>query len=355
MNILHLTPDFSYVDGRSYYVYLLLKYLNRNGHEVILFTDKGDSYERIHHSGIKVIQSHSYTNKTSFFKSVNVLAGLTEEYNIDIIHSHHRYFELMANSAAKLSRKKVKTVFTSLSIVNRRYCVEYKSDKIIAVSNCVKEMLINKFNIKPDRIVLIPNFVDSEELTNQNYDNNEGIVRNPGRTNILSIGRFHKDKDHLTLLKAVKKVSENKKVSLTLIGEGEEQKTYENFITSNSLEVKILPPQNHLGIYFKQSDICVLSSIRDPFPGFMLQSGLYKKPFIGSYTDGIPELIHENENGLLFKKKNYNELASKIDFLINNKIVSDNLAENLNNKVMNNYTEKQIIPAIEVLYEQLLS
>jgi glycosyltransferase involved in cell wall biosynthesis len=353
MNILHLTPDFNFGDGRSYYVYLLLKYLKRSGHNVILFTNGGDSFERLEESGVKIFQNKSYSQKTSFLKSVKELSEIIDTNKIEIIHSHHRYFELMANSAAKICGQKVETVFTALSIVNKRYGVEYKSDKIIAVSNCVKEMLINKFKINSERVTLIPNFVDSEEIDKNHLVKIDKKEKISGCINILSIGRFHKDKDQLTLLESVKKISENTEVSLTLIGEGEEKEKYVDYIFKNSLNVKLIPPQKDLKEYFEQADICVLASVRDPFPGFMLQSGMYKKPFIGADTDGISELIIDNENGLLFQKKNSDELAAKIEFLIKNKTEADKFAENLHWYVMDKFTEKQVMPEIEKLYGQL--
>ncbi len=46
LNILHITPDFNYACGRSYYVYLLSKYLSRK-HNVTVLTNGGDSLERL--------------------------------------------------------------------------------------------------------------------------------------------------------------------------------------------------------------------------------------------------------------------------------------------------------------------
>src|SRR5205085_8711599 len=99
---------------------------------------------------------------------------------------------------------------------------------------------------------------------------------------------------------------------------------------------------------------CVLPSIIDPFPNFMLQSGLHRKPFIGSNADGIAELISDGENGLLFKSGDENELASKIRKMMTDKELANNCAENLYKDVINNYTEKLIIPKIEKLYMSAL-
>ena len=86
----------------------------------------------------------------------------------------------------------------------------------------------------------------------------------------------------------------------------------------------------------------------------MLQSGLHKKPFIGSNTDGIAELIIHQENGLLFRKKDAEDLADKINIFAQNKTLADKCRINLFETVSNNFTEKQIIPEIIKLYEDLV-
>jgi len=342
MNILHLTPDFNYSDGRSYYVYLLLKYFKKKGHNVFLMTNRGDSFDRLSESGIPYNADASLSRKTSFVSSLKKISEKVDSLNIDIIHSHHRYFELLANSMKR--KRKVNTVFTSLSIVDKRFYVEYKSDKIIAVSNCIRDMLVNKFNVNDNKISLIPNFVDSEEYSDKRKTFPDDSFC------ILSAGRFHSDKNYETLIKAVSLISGHR-IKLILIGEGPEKNIYETLIKQYSIDAELIPPQKDLKKYFDIADMCVLSSVRDPLPGFMLQSGLHRKPFIGSDTDGIAEVIENNNNGLLFEKKNEHELSEKIKFFIDNKQMALNCADNLNKLVFEKFSERTVIPQIEYLYQ----
>ena len=355
MNILHLTPAFNYVDGRSYYVFLLLKYLKRSGHNVFLYTNGGDSFDRLEELDIPVFSDTYLSSKSSFIKSVNLIFEFTKKNKIHIIHSHHRYFELIANSVSSIYKPKLKTVFTALSIIDKRYLIEYKSDKIIAVSNSVKNMLTGKFNIKKSKIVLIPNFTDSEESDQEN-DNSKNVLQKSynanQKTHLLSIGRFHKEKDYNTLLNAVS-ILKDLNIDLTLIGEGSEKASYVKFIRENSLKVELISPRRNLKEYFQKTDICILPSVRDPFPGFMLQSGLHKKPFIGSDVDGISELIVDNQNGLLFKKRNPSDLSEKIKKFIVEKDLARECGENLQTVIKKKYTEKIVIPMIEEVYYNL--
>jgi glycosyltransferase involved in cell wall biosynthesis len=353
LNILHLTPDFNYTDGRSYYVFLLLKYLKKEGHNVCLLTNGGDSADRLEELKIPVLIKKQLSDKFSFVKSLKFIKEAALNFNADIIHSHHRYYELLANTAAISLKRKLRTVFTALSIVDNRYSVEYKSDRIIAVSNSVKSMLANKFKVDTNKISLIPNFADSEEINFSGKITETKLNSVQNEINILSVGRFHKEKDHITLLKAIEKLKD-KSISLTIAGEGEGKDSYLEFINSKSLNVKLVAPQKDLSDLYNNADICVLSSIRDPFPTFMLQSGLYKKAFIGTDIDGISELIISGENGLLFQKKNYNELAGRINLFTDNQSLAEKCGNNLFRAVKENYTEKKIIPEIIELYKTLI-
>jgi glycosyltransferase involved in cell wall biosynthesis len=354
LNVLHITPDFNYACGRSYYVFLLLKYLKRK-HNVYLFSNGGDSFERLSEENIpyKIIKGLRSRNPISFAGNIKDVRSFVIENSIDVIHTHHRLAELIGIQAKRLiTGKKPKTVFTSLSLVSRRYNVEFKSDRIIAVSNTVSDMLTGRFKVNRQKIDMIPNFVDTDEI----HYHEITALRTSGRGkyyNILAIGRFHHEKNFETLLKALS-IIKNRKIRLILIGEGDNDIDYRKYIMLHDLNVEIIIPQKNLNSYFDSADICVLPSVRDPFPNFMLQAGLHKKPFIGANVDGIGELIKDGQNGLLFESRNEKELAEKILLFRKNKTLAAKCARNLHKDVINNYTQEFIIPKIEKLYRDLM-
>ncbi|MEO8514782.1 MAG: glycosyltransferase family 4 protein [Ignavibacteria bacterium] len=353
LNILHITPDFNYACGRSYYVFLLLKYLQGN-HNVHLITNGGDSFDRLEENNISysILKGLRSKNPITFAKNINEIKAFAKKNSIDIIHTHHRFAELIAIQALKFIKKnKPASVLTSLSIVKRKYNIEFKSDRIIAVSNSVKHMLVDKFRVKEKRISLIHNFTDTEEIRDL------GIIAPRAREhgkffNILAIGRFHHEKNFETLLRAMN-LLKDKNIKLILVGEGNNDIDYKRYISRKELNVEIIVPQKNLLQYFQVADLCVLPSARDPFPNFMLQSGLHRVPFIGANVDGIGELINNGENGLLFTSGNENELAERILLFMNDPELAQKCANKLHEDVVNNYTEEFIIPKVEDLYRSI--
>lgn len=70
----------------------------------------------------------------------------------------------------------------------------------------------------------------------------------------------------------------------------------------------------------KSADIVVVPSIYpDPCPRVMVESMALAKPIIGSDIGGIPEVIKDNETGLIFKPNDSIDLQNKFEYFLKNK------------------------------------
>lgn len=321
-----------------------------------MITNGGDSFDRLEERSISysILKGLKSKNPIKIASNISQIRNYIREHEINIIHTHHRLAELLGVQAAGYSgREKPQTIFTSLSIVKRKYNIEFKSGHIIAVSNSIKDMLTRKFRISEERISVIPNFADTNEINELELV--LPYTRDHDRFfNILAVGRFHHEKNFETLLKALALLKESR-FKLILVGEGNRDMDYKKYIALHNLNVEIIVPQKNLLQYFMLADICVLPSERDPFPNFMLQAGLHKRAFIGANVDGIGELIRDGINGLLFTAGNAAELAEKIKYMSMDAALREKCAGNLHRDVLNNYTQEFIVPKVESLYRQCLS
>jgi glycosyltransferase involved in cell wall biosynthesis len=350
MNILHIIPEFNYSCGSSYYVYQLLKYQKKYGNNVFLFSNAGDSFDRLDNLGINYFRHPDLLKKSikNLLNSSKFLLKYVLENNIDIIHAHHRYSELITNYCKfRYKLMKVKTVISVLSLVDKKYFVEYKSDGIIANSNSVKENLISRFKLSPGKVKVISNCVDIDEL------NNIGDNLPPGnKINILSVGQFRPEKSFETVIRAISLLN-NKNINYVLIGEGIRQAEYLSLADKLNVSLNIIETQKNLKPYFDNAYMCALPSTVEPFSGFMLQSGLHRKPFIGAAVDGTKELIDNAINGLLFEVLDYNGLARCIQKFISDSQLSESCAESLNATVLEKYTAGSVVPKILDYYKSL--
>ncbi len=100
--------------------------------------------------------------------------------------------------------------------------------------------------------------------------------------------------------------------------------------------------------------LVVLPSIEEPFPYVMLESGLFKKPFIGARTGGIEEFIDDGKNGLLFETQNVNQLVEKIKYVLNHPKEAKILGENLYLKVKEYSSSEKYYASLSKIYDDLM-
>lgn len=175
-----------------------------------------------------------------------------------------------------------------------------KIDKIICCSNFMKSKLDTNPVLKSKTIAL-HNFVDKTDTT-----------ETAKKDYFLYFGRFSQEKGINTLLKAC---SELPDVNFIFAGNG----PLEN-------EISKLPNIKNVGFksgkelknLISQAKASIYPSIwYENCPLSVMESISLGTPVIGSKIGGIPELIENGKNGLLFTPEDSNALANKIKSLNN--------------------------------------
>jgi glycosyltransferase involved in cell wall biosynthesis len=287
---------------------------------------------------------HAYSN----FRSVK---SYCEEHGIDLIHTHHRYPEFIASAVSR--QLNLATVTTAHSIVHGFKVLSFRSDKIVAVSNAVRDSLIQQFGIDASKIAVMHNCVEpfrpcsDEELADRKRT--LGIPDNDKV--ILYLGRFDRIKGVKYLINAYRRIS-TERTDLTLLLVGGAQAAIEKDEASRIIRV---PAQDATSVFYQLSDLVVLPSEQDPFPYTMLETGLAGKPFVGSRVGGIAEFIEEGTDGLLFTPRDEAELADRMLEVLNDDSKAASLGSNLRRKVWSLPTCEQYGEKLEELYEHLLS
>ena len=104
----------------------------------------------------------------------------------------------------------------------------------------------------------------------------------------------------------------------------------------------------------KSSSIVVIPSRMESLPTTVKEAFYLNVPVIGTNVGGIPELIKNNETGILVPPENPSEMAQAINELLSDREKSEKLATNGNTFVKNNMTWDVILPKYIQFYEDLL-
>ncbi len=358
INILHISPDFNYSCGISKYVSLLLGELSKKKNLHLLFiTNKGDSLNRLNGLNVKVnFLNFERGDKNPFVFIFNYfrLKKFCIENKIEIIHTHHRYPELLAFFVGNFLG--IKTITTVHSLVDGWKYLSFKSDKIIAVSKAVERHLIEKYKVNKEKITQIYNFVKPFDAPKKEDISSlkEKLGIQEDEKVLLFIGRIGYIKGCDVLISAFEKLS-NKYPSLRLlmIGNFESDELKESVMKND--RIIYLTPTNDIYKYYYLSDIVLLPSRIESLGYVMLETGLAKKPFIGGKTGGLAEFIEDGIDGLLVNPGDVNNLVEKVEQLLGDDRLAQTLGSNLFTKVAQLTNADLYIDKLYELYSGMLN
>lgn len=273
----------------------------------------------------------------------------------DIVHTHLGG-DIYGIIAAKLAGvKKIITTEHNLNVsekkttrIIKKICLKL-ADKVVAVSEAVRSDATERYCLDQNKISVIYN-----GLPFQDFKDQADPVNNP--VTIGSLGRLMPQKGFEILIKAVS-LTKNQNYQLIIGGEGELQNALEEQIKTAGLEkmVKLLGRVNG-SEFWPKIDIFILSSLWEGLGLVVLEAGARRKPVIVSKLDGLKEIISP-ENGYLFEPGDAQDLADKIDYLLEN-LNSPEVASKINNNYQNileKFSAKKMISAYEEVYKNLVS
>jgi L-malate glycosyltransferase len=130
-------------------------------------------------------------------------------------------------------------------------------------------------------------------------------------------------------------------------------KSIESKINGNVIYCTNKPWAETMNI-LKSSTILVVPSRMESLPTVIKEAFYLKIPVIATSVGGIPELIKDNETGLLVESENSQMLLTKINELLSNKILQETISSHGYNFVINNFTWKKILPTYIKFYENIL-
>lgn len=357
MKILHLQTELNLACGITRTISQIIKNSSKEfEHHLIALGGNGLSRFETINFNPKILN----LNRFSLIGALKIylfLLNYCKEHSIQIIHSHHRYFDTLVWFLKPVM--KIKTITSVQSKVFGKKVFSYKADKLIACSKTIKNHLLNKYKIDDNRIEVIYNAVDSASINSDTKSEELKKELNIGFDDFVIgfIGRIDfKEKGVDILLDAFNALlKQYSKIHLLLIGEGSNFNQVEIYCGLNKSKATLLSSKENIFEYYNLMNLIVLPSRVDPFPLTMIETGLMKRTLIGSNVDGIAEFIAHGVNGLLFESGNSDGLKQQIVKIIENKKFGSTIADSLYNKVITSFTVQKIVPRYEKLYKDILN
>jgi glycosyltransferase involved in cell wall biosynthesis len=242
------------------------------------------------------------------------------------------------------------------------------SNVVVAINKTMYRTIIEKAKVKRDRIVIVPNGVDTE-FFKPGSDGDDVLKRFSleKQSYILFVGRVSPWKGVHLLIKAfkyfIRESNTTNSIKLAVVGPlsdsfvSRDVSSYAEAIIKYAKKVLpekvvFLGPLDKvtLRILYSHAYCLVLPSLAEAFGMVVLEAMASGIPPIGSTAGGTPDVIVDGVNGLLFKKGDWKHLAEKLFMLLNDKSFRDKLAANARRDAEDKYSWSVIASKVKEAY-----
>ena len=334
--------------GKETRSYELAKNLTKKGHEVHFYTMK-------FWPGDKIIEKDGfflhgigkarplYNGKRRSIKQ-GILFGFSAfklfKEDFDVVDADHMvYFHLFPIKLACLIKNKP-MIITWDEVWGKDYWIKYMGkkgifgywieklasklpNKIISISEHTTNNLINKLNVKSEKIITIPCGININKI--------QSIKPSKETSDIIFAGRLLSHKNVDMLIKAISILKEtNPNITCVIVGDGPEKDNLQGVTKELKLEKNIIfkgfiEKQEDVLALIKSSMVFVLPSVREGFGITIIEANACGIPVItiNHKDNASKDLIQNNKNGYVCELDEKNISQNIVKAIKQNKNMKD--------------------------------
>jgi len=231
-----------------------------------------------------------------------------------------------------------------------------RSRAVITVSRPLSDWCHNQLRIQSEKIQFIPNFIGRPPANQPPAD----LPGQPG-FRIVCVGNLRPEKDHLTLLKAMKQVIKaHPQAHLLMVGavlDAAYHAQLNEEIQCNGLGAHVtwLGPRHDVASILKACDVGVLSSAVEGLPMALLEYGIAGLATVTTRVGQCAEVLGDGQCGALVTPGSPGELAVAITRLLFSPGERNRLAAQFLTRVEAGYTAEAVIPRLRQVYDAVLA
>jgi glycosyltransferase involved in cell wall biosynthesis len=290
------------------------------------------------------------------------------EMGVQIVHSHDVYNNVFATICARAAR--VPVIIASRrwwrSVYPWRYRVANTlalrlAHCVVANSPAVASSLQAEDGVRPERVAVVPNFVDDDAFAPLSAAERAARLRAlcvPADALVVGVvANLSPVKDHGTFLRAVALLASRwPELHAVLVGDGECRPALESLARTLGLEARVHfagrqpnEPNPH-GLF----DVSVLCSVSEGFPNSIVEAMAAARPVVATDVGGVSDAVVGGTTGLLVPPSNPGRLAAAIEDLLLDPGCRRALGAAGRDRARARYHAGAVVASLEALYDKLL-
>ena len=262
------------------------------------------------------LRTRSRSAKAFYTKMVNdayeyahVVEELSSQYPHDVIHGHD-WMTYPAAIAAQQNTGKPMVLHIHATEFDRTLHhshvnpeiaeIEYqglsKADRVIAVSNYTKNLIVDKYSIDTKKIDVIHNGIDLSEFQYHQFDHDHLQQFARGKKVVVFMGRLTAQKGPDYFVQVASRIAKEVPEALFVVaGDGDMynqmlMRSAHHNLTGKLLFSGFLRDRNKMYLY-RRADLFIMPSVSEPFGLVALEAAAAHTPVIISKQSGVAEVM----------------------------------------------------------------
>lgn len=165
------------------------------------------------------------------------------------------------------------------------------ADTLVLTTKAMKQYVVEKYNVHPNMIKVVPNYVDTEKFRPM-------PDVEPVGGQVCWVGRLQPVKNLRALIRAVSQIPG---ASLVLIGHGEQRQELESLARRCQADVRFTGILGHdqVPLQINRSQVFALPSRFEGHPKALIEAMACGVAVLGTDVEGIREVVQREETGML--------------------------------------------------------
>jgi N-acetyl-alpha-D-glucosaminyl L-malate synthase BshA len=306
------------------------------------------------------------------------MAEVAEFYALDLLHVHYAIphsisgilARQMLETQQEAARRRYLPILTTLhgtdiTLVGldrsylpiTRFGIE-QSDGVTAISSHLRERTREAFNIQGE-IEVIRNFVNCDVYLRipEKIAAMRPRFAEPNEKLLVHLSNFRPVKRVLDVVEGFAKVAAALPARLMLIGDGPDRSSAEYLALRLGIADRchFLGKQDNVNELLPLADLMLMPSEMESFGLAALEAMACSVPTIATRVGGVPELIDDGSNGLLFPVGDIDAMAAAAIALLNDPARLAAMAAAARRTAQDRFCSTRIIPLYESYYERVLA